>query len=127
MNLVKSLTFIGVVFLSSLALTFSGLAGKIEAVDIPLHIFGGFAWALIALLILTKAQANTKPRWFTLLFCIGFVLIIGTLWEIAEYGLELIVNQNHLLTPLTVRDTLGDLFNDSLGAMLAWKIFNKQV
>jgi len=121
----KALVFITAVFVSSLILAFTGVAGKFESVDIPLHFLGGFGWGMMALILIRKAQVS-KPQWFTFLFTIGVVLIVGTVWEFAEYGLELLVPKSEFLTPLALRDTLADLFNDSLGAASAWVLFKNK-
>lgn len=125
MTLVKSLVFIAAVFLSALLIAFLGIDDGFEAIDVPLHFLGGFGWSMLAIVILRKYQQAFVSKWFYLTFCVGFVLIIGTGWEVAEYLLELAVGDHEMLTRLTVRDTLADLLNDSLGAITAWVIFKK--
>lgn len=118
---------IALIFIASLVLLFTGVHIQVEAVDVPLHLFGGFAWALVALLLLKQANAQSLPQWFTLLFCVGVVMIIGSLWEVAEYAVDLLVNNYDLLPPMVLRDTLGDLVNDMVGAVVAWIIFKKRI
>jgi uncharacterized membrane protein YjdF len=126
MTFPKAFGFIAGVFLLCLLLIFTGVAGDYEILDIPLHFLGGFGWGLVAILLIKRTNVTNLPKWFTLVFTIGLVLIVGTLWEFAEYLLELAVGDSQYLTPLTLRDTLADLLNDSLGAITAWFIFKNK-
>lgn len=125
MTLVRSLVFIAAVFLSALLIAFLGIDDGFEAIDVPLHILGGFGWSMLAIVVLEKFRQTFVNKWVYLTFCVGFVLIIGVGWEAAEYLLELGVGDHEMLTRLNVRDTIADLLNDSVGAIAAWAIFKK--
>ena len=93
-----------------------------EWIDVPMHMIGGFVVAILAAGIIHHYQLNQKPWFFTLLFSVSFVIFIGAGWELCEYLIGFILSSD-IIGLLTVRDLLGDLFNDSLGAILAWLIF----
>ncbi len=117
MTLKKAFVFILCVFLASVLLSVTGVAKRFEYVDVPLHILGGLGWAMVAVVALHKT--SKQPWWIQLFFTIGVVLLVGLLWEFAEFAAQ------SLLGAQTWRDTLGDLFNDSLGAILGWIIYLK--
>src|SRR5579885_2314440 len=106
MSLRNIFLFLLGVLLLSILLAVTGVAKHYEYVDVPLHILGGFGWAMIAANLIVRAKAPSQPKWFNFLFTVGVVLLVGVLWEFFEFGIS------HWAGPQTWRDTLGDLMND---------------
>lgn len=95
-------------------------------IDIPMHIIGAF---LIALLIASyySTQFSKLSQPFAFFTLLGLCLVVGVLWEFHEY----ILNHSSLIPQLShslkysvnlqgnVTDTIKDLANDCIGAILA--------
>lgn len=109
--------------------------------DIPMHFLGG---ALVAMVFLylnpnfkIQNQKFTKlPNYLiTIIITLSFVSLIGVLWELFEFLLDVfVVKTGYLSFPKAVpntimntydiyRDTLGDLFFDLLGGFAMAAIF----
>ena len=98
-------------------------------IDIPLHLAGGFVAGLFAICVrnelLRRKQIKRAPRWFDLLFVVGFVAIVASFWELYEF----ILDATHLAlgnldkTQLSVGDTVFDLMNGMAGATFSFWIF----
>ncbi len=90
--------------------------------DIPMHILGGALIALIALWGWWLSGWFKIPRtkkwlwWGTLLS----MLIVAVLWEVWEYVFGLTGNRN---TTEQVIDTIKDLFDDIIGAVIVLWIY----
>ena len=97
------------------------LAPQPEWLDIPFHIAGGIGWAMFAAWMIGKAKTERNPVWFNLIFTAGFVMFIGSSWE----ALEFLLVRGHIFpsTGFTLRDTIGDLFNDGVGSLIGWLLF----
>lgn len=91
----------------------------ISWLDIPMHIFGGFLFGLFYVYWTRYKHKNSnKDSYVNTLI---FVLIVGVLWEIYEY-------YNFLYRGFVwggAIDTIKDLFNDLLGASIAFFITKK--
>ncbi len=97
------------------------LAPQIEWLDVPMHIAGGMAWAMLAAWMIRKAKTENNPMWFNLFFTVGLVMFVGSSWETLEF---LLVKATVLpAATFTIRDTIGDLFNDGIGSLIGWYIF----
>ncbi|MEK7451744.1 MAG: hypothetical protein AAB664_00225, partial [Patescibacteria group bacterium] len=70
-------------------LNFFDLYGSHPNIDIPMHLLGGFSIGLLGISLYHIAVKKQKlPRWFYVLFVIGFVLLVGVLWEFHEWVLD---------------------------------------
>lgn len=100
---------------------------RIPYFDKVLHFTGGFVLAMILTLLLYREQKTMSPYAFTLLV-VSTATLIGVLWEHAEF-LSGYFTQNHF--PLiyryfhggNLRDTLGDLALDILGALTFMELY----
>ena len=84
---------------------------SIPPFDIFMHTLGGF-WLALAVIFVFKVKefsiSNAKK-------IIMWVLIIGLLWEVFEFGVSEIILKNPLNTKV---DTITDLICDTVGGML---------
>ena len=84
---------------------------SIPSFDIFMHTLGGF-WLALAVIFVFKIKefsiANAKK-------IIIWVLIVGLLWEVFEFGVSEIILKNPLNTKV---DTITDLICDTVGGML---------
>lgn len=80
--------------------------------DLVLHTFGGFGVGLLCWGMLPQKIRLQEKFWYTL----TAVLVIGFLWEIAEFTLEYFVI---IRIPVDMIDTFSDLVCDILGGLLA--------
>ena len=84
-------------------------------IDIPMHFLGGLWLGLAGIYLYRKISPQTFSRrknLFLFIIALSTTLVVGGLWEITEISLGSlkIVHIN------SVKDTLGDLFFDLLGA-----------
>ncbi len=86
-------------------------------IDIPFHIAGGFLLALLFGLILLIRQERVLNR-ITYYWIVWFAMIIGVIWEYYEYIFKLQDTRGNLLI-----DTIADIGNDFIGALLALGLF----
>lgn len=94
----------------------------IEWLDVPFHIAGGIAWAMMAAWMIRRTRMERIiPEWFKFAFVVGLVMFIGSGWETLEFLLVRaeIFSDIHF----TLRDTIGDLFNDGIGSLIGWFLF----
>ena len=115
----------------TLGLVFS-LYDVFEWYDIPMHIGGGVAMGALALAICHEGIEDVKFKgalerhlkwWFIPGMVLGFVALIGVLWELHEWALDLILPTDVLRQP-NLPDTMLDFINDLLGGVIAlftWK------
>lgn len=82
--------------------------------DIPMHLIGGFVTAWSAL-IFFRAYRRTMPFFVFAVLLIGVVSFVGIAWEWYEFI------HDQLYPPIlfqpSIRDTMGDLFFDIVGAV----------
>ncbi len=87
--------------------------------DLLLHFLSAIALGIIGLVILLllyeKRKISTKPFWISL-FAFSFALSIGTLWEIFEFFIDIIIGSNMQKSGLI--DTMTDLIIDGIGALI---------
>ncbi len=101
---------------------------RLESIDVPMHILGGFAAGTLAAAFITYAKAGNRPLWFNFLFVCSMVVMIGAGWEILEYVFySSSPAAAAIMGGLTVRDLLGDLINDGIGAVIAWYFFVRKL
>ncbi len=100
-------------------------------IDIPLHLAGGFAAAMLAIAVHDdfkhKHKIGRTPRWYDLLFTLGFVSLIAIVWEFHEFIIDrsIVLNYAHAVTQLSVADTIGDFLNGLIGATVGFFIFGR--
>ncbi len=112
-----------------------GLYSSVEWFDVPMHFFGGYAVALLALAVWNWISDTVDIRSKTVsanpyarlvlegIFVAGFVMIIGVAWEWYEFLFDQFATS--LVRELGVAqpglgDTMDDLFNDIVGGIAAW-------
>ncbi len=120
------LWIIALIYVLNWVVVLTGVGFKFEAIDVPFHFAGGFMQALLAFGILRSGKLQNLPKWFSFLFVVGFVAIISVGWEIVEFLQLYFSHQPELFGEMTLRDSLGDLVNDGLGAITAWLLFHKK-
>mgnify|MGYP001562310554 FL=1 len=93
--------------------------------DIPMHILGG-AWVALFFFHFfyqTWHVVDLRKILFTLIITLGFVVLVGVLWEFYEYLSDVYLLKIHPLgyapNPLTLPDTLKDLLDDLIGGAVA--------
>jgi hypothetical protein len=73
----------------------------------------GFAGFLIFYLLIIRGKLRASP-FLVAVFSFAFALAIGTLWEIFEFAMDTFFGTNMQKSGL--RDTMGDLIVDAIGA-----------
>lgn len=99
---------------------------KIWWADIALHFSGGIFVGLLALwFIFNKAslpmQKEKLPFYIVFISVISFAALVGVLWEFYEFILDQITGykSSTIVMQENLKDTMGDLFFDLLGASLS--------
>ena len=93
--------------------------------DIPMHMLGGFWVALTSMVIyyhLGWIHRHDRSASFVAAAMLGATLVVGILWEVFEFSVEHLVKLNDN----GVFDTLKDLLDDMIGAVIASVIFIKK-
>lgn len=99
--------------------------------DIPMHLIGGF-WVGLTALVIYFSEKHTLPTngsWGTVFaVALGATLVVGIGWEVFEWSVDWINGMVHL----DVTDTLADIGNDFIGAIIAtvlftWKGYNTRI
>lgn len=113
---------------------------SISWLDIPMHFFGGYAIAILALAtyywILSQISISTRstkssPYARLLLegvFVVGAVMIVGVAWEWYEFLFDQFATTmvaQFGKAQMGLPDTMDDLFNDTLGAITAWYLWKE--
>ena len=108
--------------------------------DIPMHFFGGYAIALLALACYgwLGDRLEIKPRQhpqsglsmtlLELVFVAGFVMIVGVAWEWYEFIFDQFATTmvaKFGVAQMGLPDTMDDLFNDFIGSLTAWVLWRK--
>lgn len=98
--------------------------------DIPMHFMGGFLAALVFFWFFKKFPSffNIENDFLvTLIFILGWVALIGVLWEFVEFLYAvLVISKDRLIDSqvLWLFDTLKDIFFDLLGGFVLLAIAN---
>lgn len=120
------LIFIVFIFAAHASGILFGLYWTLKGYDIAMHVFGGAWIALFSLYLLGKRVPVfdiTKHKGMTFFIVLGFAALAGVLWEFYEYLGDVFILDKYpfMAQQGGVFDTLKDLFNDLLGALLgAW-------
>lgn len=107
-------------FENSLNMAFGDICQRIHGLDIPFHILGGFVTAITGLLLYRIARerdpkVSITPRWLYYVSIISFVALVGILWEHYEFLHDFFFHSH--MQPSNA-DTMKDLMNDLIGAIL---------
>lgn len=97
-------------------------------IDIPMHFIGGVWVALFFFWIFKKrndVHLETIPGWLSAAIVVGFVLLLGVLWEFFEFSFDILVAQKGLaaFAQQGITDTLGDLAMDLVGGVACWGVW----
>lgn len=111
--------------------------------DIPMHFAGGILAAMLFLRIFNDAGLiekveNSEPakrgilkskEMIILVVLLGFVALVGVLWELFEFLLDISLKRAsvHLPSQVGLSDTMKDLANDLLGGFAVFFAFLKRV
>jgi uncharacterized membrane protein YjdF len=97
--------------------------------DSVMHFTGGLAMGMFGIAIQNSVRSSgSRPFWFNALFVLGFALTIGVFWEFYEYLMDHFVYTSKIfLHQPSVRDTMGDLLADTIGAITSTLIFIKNL
>ena len=99
------------------------LYGMVWWIDIVLHTLGG-AWVAAVFFYLKNSYAfgmeRKMPRWWYIALMLGFVMLIGVLWEWLEYCFDVFFATPRALmrAQLGLPDTMGDLLADFIGGLV---------
>lgn len=107
----------------------TGVYGIFPNIDIPMHVMGGFAIAMLGFAFFQKGIGKQKlPKWFVYLFIVGFVMLIGVFWEFHEWILDRTIHASRHLSfsQSSIDDTMKDLLDDFIGASVAFFTFYKK-
>lgn len=83
--------------------------------DIPMHILGGFLFTNLFINLSNNKNVNFRN-------ILIFILFIGISWEILEYALDII----NLKSFVGWFDTIKDLFDDIIGAYIAFVLYKSK-
>lgn len=93
-----------------------------SSLDILMHLVGGACVAWAAMVLVAYAIRENKlprmPFWFVVAFCVGTAITVGVLWEFYEFMNDFFMNTNQQLAQYGVNDTMKDLADDLMGALI---------
>jgi len=133
MNLFKRAFFaiLGVLVIHGALIVTGGY--RINQIDVPMHLMGGFAMGLLGLAIhhavASKYHTTHFPAWYHYLFVVGFAMLIGIAWEFHEYIMDHTINTwyNLPFSQPSLADTMKDFLMDWIGASVAFTLFKKHL
>lgn len=134
----KAFSIIGLVLLAHAAGLIGNLYGIFEWYDIPMHWAGGFAMGALGLAIWYEGVEDIRYKksfekhlkwWLVPGIVLGFVALIGILWELHEYLLDAFMGPV-IGTIATYRqpdlaDTMMDFVLDLFGGAVAIILFHR--
>jgi hypothetical protein len=99
--------------------------------DIPMHLAGGFLIGMLTLLYVERHRVEHFSRLIFLekfFLVLGVAALIGIFWEFYEFFMDVFFLKHQLalyLTQLGAVDTMKDLADDLMGALLAFLVAAK--
>ena len=105
------------------AVSVGGFYKSMGWVDIPVHFLAGVLSAAVFYWFFQRFPSHfdtSRHFWVTLLMVLGWAALVGVLWEFTEFLYDFLIAKYSLsLNTLQfgLRDTLGDLLSDLLGAL----------
>lgn len=118
-------TLIVVLALANIAAIYWHLFYHIWWLDVVMHLAGGFWIALTGLTLyyyVPRPGERERSALFVVAFALALAMTIGTFWEVFEFSVD---RMTLALTYRDIADTLGDLVNDFVGALIAAWIFSR--
>lgn len=121
------------VYLFHLLLTAFGVYNTHAEIDNLSHFLGGFVMGMLAVALDHRAAvrdgAKNLPFWFHLLFVVGFVMLVGVLWEFHEFILDHTLSLWYHLgaNQPSLTDTMLDLWMDMIGSVAAFFVFRDKI
>jgi len=100
-----------------------GLYRSMAWVDMPVHFLAGVFSAAIFYWFFQRFPSHfdaSRHFWVTLLMVLGWAALVGVLWEFVEFLYDFLIARYSLglnILQFGLRDTLGDLVCDLLGAL----------
>lgn len=90
--------------------------------DIPMHFLGGVLVAVVFIWFFERFPGHidlSRNFLLTIILTLGFVALIGVLWEFNEFVYDLLISSRGwgVLTSQGTSDMVGDLFFDILGGL----------
>ncbi len=129
MTLKKAFLVIAIVLVFHFVGLLFGLYDILDWYDIPMHIGGGFAMGALGLAIWNEGVDDVKFKgwfqkhlswWLIPGIVLGFVSLIGILWELHEFLLdEIFPKAIELKHQPSIADTMMDFVMDLLGGVIA--------
>ena len=92
--------------------------------DIPMHLFGGLVTAFLGVCLYNLYPKKIEKNLFGILILL-FVLTIGSFWEIFELSTSVLYHVQ-TMNVTSICDTISDLINDTIGAVVALYITHKK-
>ncbi len=86
--------------------------------DIPMHLLGGL---LIGGLSINLLKIQNKSRLISLTHVVVYVVVVAAIWEVYEY-LRGVIDYDSISDYF---DTFTDMINGMIGAVLAYKLWQK--
>jgi hypothetical protein len=135
MTFKKSVLIITTVLIAHAIGLLFGLYELIEWYDVPMHAGGGFAMGALGLAIWNEGIEEVRFKgalkrhlkwWLVPGIVLGFVALIGVLWELHEWLLDLVIPAAGSLRQPSLPDTMTDFVFDLLGGAAALLIWNKK-
>lgn len=91
--------------------------------DVAMHLVGGYWIALTGLTLYYYVPwygERERSPLFVIVFALALTMVIGILWEVFEFSID---RMTLAFTYHDIADTLGDLINDFIGALVAAWVF----
>ncbi len=132
---------IGAVVVVHVVVVALGVYQAILWFDVPMHFFGGYAMAMLGLAFFRLIQSRTEfpkgsgadARWALIalegVFVVGFAMLIGIAWEWYEFLFDQFATSmvaQYGFAQMGIADTMGDFFNDAVGAVIAWVMWRER-
>ena len=122
------LAVVAVIAIAHLFATRFGWYYSYPLMDIPMHIAGGIFVGLLFfyLFAIRHDTLPNAPPLALAISAVGFVMLVGVLWEMYEFILDVYVHQTQTLfgaSGYLLFDTLKDLLDDLVGSGIAVVIF----
>lgn len=120
MNDTLEFTYLVFVIIAQFFGSVINLYNKIWWWDVFAHSLSGLLTAILALLLLKYLKIYDKKNvFFNVLFMIAFTLMVASLWEFIEFGIDNIMHLNTQHSIDTgVRDTMEDMLCGFLGSVV---------
>lgn len=100
--------------------------------DMPMHFLGGF-WLATVFFYFKPSLEFQNPKFaklpnylITAIITLGFVALVGVLWEFFEFLCDVFISSRGYLavSQLGTADTMSDLFFDLVGGSVAFVIYS---